>query len=265
MTLIAKNLKSLRKRHNLTQDQFAQKLGIKRSSVGAYEEGRAEPPLSNLSNIARSFDVSIDSLVYEDIEVGIGLNPLTGQKQTKNSEIAGVPLKVLAITVDKNDKENIEFIPQKAAAGYLNGYSDPQFLKDLPKFNLPNLSTGTYRAFEISGDSMQPINSGSIIIGKYVENPQELKQGERYIIISASEGIVFKRVFDENESVRLVSDNSNFSPYTMKKEDVIEIWHSHSMITSYLPEPGNDGLNKIEKSISGIAKDINQIKRKLDQ
>ncbi len=264
MTLIAKNLKALRKKHNLTQDQFAQKLGIKRSSVGAYEEGRAEPPLSNLSNIARSFDVSIDSLVYEDLETGMGLNPLTGQKQNQNSQIAGIQLKVLAITVDKSDKENIEFIPQKAAAGYLNGFSDPQFLKDLPKFNLPNLSTGTYRAFEISGDSMQPINSGSIIIGKYVESPQELKQGERYIVISANEGIVFKRVFDDKESIRLVSDNPNFSPYTMKKEDVLEIWHSHSMITSNLPEPGNENIDKIEKSITGIAKDINQIKMKLD-
>ncbi|MEQ8358115.1 MAG: LexA family transcriptional regulator [Cytophagales bacterium] len=264
MTLIAKNIKALRKQHNLTQDQFAQKLGIKRSSIGAYEEGRAEPPISNLSNIARSFDVSIDRLVYEDLEVEMGLNPLTGQKQKSNSQIAGVPLKVLAITVDKSDNENIEFIPQKAAAGYLNGYSDPQFLKDLPKFNLPNLSTGTYRAFEISGDSMQPINSGSIIVGRYLDSPSDLKEGERYIVVSANEGIVFKRVFNDGDSIKLISDNPNFSPYSVKKEDVLEIWQSHSMITSNLPEPGNDNIVRIEKSITGIAKDIHQIKIKLD-
>jgi transcriptional regulator with XRE-family HTH domain len=265
MTQIARNIKALRKHHQLTQDQFAQKLGIKRSSIGAYEEGRAEPPLSNLGNIAKTFDVSIDSLVYENIEKVIGINPLTGQKQEGNSRIGDVRLKVLAITVDSQDRENIEYIPQKAAAGYLNGFSDPDFLSEMPKFHLPNLPTGTYRAFEISGDSMLPVTSGSIIIGKYLDNPAEIRDGERYIVISKSEGIVFKRVFvDTNESMRLVSDNANFVPYEMPTEDVLEIWQSYAMITLNLPEPGYDSnLGKIEKSISGMAKDISSIKRKL--
>lgn len=265
MTQIARNIRTLRKHHNLTQDQFAQKLGIKRSSVGAYEEGRAEPPLANLGNIARTFDVSIDSLVYENIEKVIGINPLTGQKQSGNSKIGDVKLKILAITVDSQDRENIEFIPQKAAAGYLNGFSDPDFLSEMPKFHLPNLPTGTYRAFEISGDSMLPITSGSIIIGKYLESQTEIKEGERYILISRHEGIVYKRVFrDEDDVLRLVSDNANFVPYEMNTEDVLEIWQSYAMITLNLPEPGYDSnLGKIEKSISGMARDISSIKRKL--
>ena len=55
-------------------------------------------------------------------------------------------VKVLSITVDKQDRENIELVPQKAAAGYLNGYADPEYLEDLPKFQIPTLNgTGTYR------------------------------------------------------------------------------------------------------------------------
>lgn len=40
---INENIRFLRKQLGLTQDQFAQQLDIKRSLVGAYEEGRAEP------------------------------------------------------------------------------------------------------------------------------------------------------------------------------------------------------------------------------
>ena len=43
MTLVSNNLKILRKRNHWTQEQCADHLGIKRSLLGAYEEGRANP------------------------------------------------------------------------------------------------------------------------------------------------------------------------------------------------------------------------------
>jgi hypothetical protein len=58
----------------------------------------------------------------------------------------------------------------KASAGYINGYSDPEFVRELPKFHLPMLQGGTFRAFEIKGDSMLPIHPGSIIVGEYVDD-----------------------------------------------------------------------------------------------
>lgn len=266
MTLIAQNIKRLRKHHKLTQDQFANKLGIKRSSIGAYEEGRAEPPIQNLSNIARTFDVSIDSLVNDDIAPKLGLDPLTGQKTDRARSFGDVQLKVLAITVDSEDRENIEFVPNKASAGYLNGYSDPTFLSELPKFHLPNLPTGTYRAFEISGDSMLPVLPGSVIIGKYLETLSDLKEGNRYIVLSRTEGIVFKRLFGKKtEQLKLISDNPLFEPYEMAKEDIIEIWSADMMISSNIPEPGleNPTLNSIEKKLNTVEKDVTFIRDKL--
>ena len=43
MANISLNIKFLRKKKGLTQQQFADEIGIKRSLVGAYEEERAEP------------------------------------------------------------------------------------------------------------------------------------------------------------------------------------------------------------------------------
>jgi hypothetical protein len=48
----------------------------------------------------------------------------------------------------------------------------------MPKFYLPMFKQGTYRAFEIKGDSMLPILSGTIIIGEYLENWADVKAGK---------------------------------------------------------------------------------------
>ena len=45
MSNAGKNLRHLRKQRGWTQEEFANKLNIKRSLVGAYEEERAEPRL----------------------------------------------------------------------------------------------------------------------------------------------------------------------------------------------------------------------------
>ena len=56
-------LKHLRKSRKLTQQRFADELGIERESVARYENGSRVPPLDKLIQIADYFDVSIDYLV----------------------------------------------------------------------------------------------------------------------------------------------------------------------------------------------------------
>ena len=62
------------------------------------------------------------------------------------------------------------------------------------------LSGGSYRAFEIIGDSMLPTQSGSVIVGEKVENIDEVKTSNTYIVVSRNEGIVYKRVLKNNRS-----------------------------------------------------------------
>ena len=51
----AQRLKALRKARGLTQQELADRLGLKRAALGAYEEGRAEPRLINVIAIAEFF------------------------------------------------------------------------------------------------------------------------------------------------------------------------------------------------------------------
>ena len=230
MSKIPSNIKYLRKKKGLSQQQFADQLGIKRSLVGAYEEERADPKYELLKKIALFFDVSVDDFINENIN----------DKWAPKPKGSGDNLRILSISVDKDDNENIELVPMKASAGYLNGYADPEFVAQLPKFYLPMFKQGTYRAFEIKGDSMLPLVSGTTIIAEYVENWADIKQNETYVILSQSEGVVYKRIgnkYKDNKKLKLVSDNPIYDTYEIDGADILEVWKAKAYISTNLPTP----------------------------
>jgi transcriptional regulator with XRE-family HTH domain len=232
MATVNKNLKFLRVQQGLTQKQLAEKLGLKQAAVGAYEEERSTPPVTCLVEISRIFNVSLDHLINSDLSH-------LPQKEWK-SKTAGRSKEVLAITVDHHNKENVELVTQKAFAGYLSGYQDPEFVKDLPKISMPMLPKNkTYRAFEIKGDSMLPLQPGSVIFGEYIENIESVKNAKLYILITKQDGIVFKRVFnfiDQQGKLLLVSDNRSYQPYAISAEDIMEIWAAKAFFSQQFPE-----------------------------
>jgi DNA-binding XRE family transcriptional regulator len=67
VSFVAINLKMLRRINSLTQDELSVKIGIKRSSIGAYEEDRAEPKLDTLITICEYFCVPIDKFLKMEI------------------------------------------------------------------------------------------------------------------------------------------------------------------------------------------------------
>lgn len=253
MATIANNLKYLRKKKGLTQQQFADALEIKRASVGAYEEGRAEPRYELLDKIASFYDMTIDELVKDEIN--------DQWKPAPKSSASNV--RVLSITVDAEDRENIELVPVKASAGYLNGYADPEYVAELPKFHLPMFNQGTYRAFEIQGDSMLPLPSGSVIIAEYVDDWSAIKQGQTYVVISQNEGVVYKRAgqkFKEGKGLQLISDNKIYDPYWIPAEDVLEVWKAKAFLSTELPEPGPEPtMESLTAMMAQMQKSINNV------
>lgn len=250
MAAINENIRFIRKQLKLTQDQFGQQLGIKRSLVGAYEEGRAEPRLELLHKMASMAGLPVDALISTDLNKSDA--PALEKKDFSRGK------EVLVVSIDSNKRDNIELVPQKAAAGYMNGYADADYVKELPKFNLPNLSTGTYRAFEISGDSMLPILPGTIIVGEYVENLADIKNGKTYILVTNREGIVYKRVFNylsENGKLFLVSDNRQYTPFQIDGEDVLEAWSAKAYISVQFPDVESQKDMSIE-NLAGVVLDL---------
>lgn len=253
MDIVNRNFRFLRSKESLTQREFAERLGLKQATVGAYEEGRATPPLNVLSELSRLFKVSVDNLISADLST----------LPEKSWRVSGKPKKeVLAITVDLHNKENVELVTQKASAGYLSGFQDPEFVRDLPKISMPVLPRNrTYRAFEIRGDSMLPIQPGSIIFGEYVEDVGAIKNGKLYILITRNDGIVFKRVFNfagQEHKLLLVSDNRTYEPYGVDIADILEVWAAKAFFSNQFPdaEAGN-----ISPLVEQLALQILQLQR----
>lgn len=250
MSIISNNLKYLRKKKGLTQQQFADSIGCKRASVGAYEEERAEPKYDLLNTIADFYNLSIDELVNEEMS----------DSWKPKSKASASQVRILSVTLDSEDKENIELVPVKASAGYLNGYADPEFVADLPKFSLPMFKNGTFRAFEIKGDSMLPLESGTIIIAEYVDDWNSIKAGQTYVVISNNEGVVYKRIgqkFKAEKGFLLVSDNKVYDPYWVNTDEVVEVWKAKGFFSTQLPEPS------MEPSIESLTDMVAQMQKTL--
>lgn len=229
MSFVNKNLRYLRQQRGWTQKELADKLGVKQPVIGAYEEERAVPPLFTLTRIAELFSVSLDALVQTDLS-----KPSSAKMSSPKKE-------VLALTVDVSGKEHIELVVQKAAAGYLSGYQDPEFVGELPKISMPMLPQNrTHRAFEIQGDSMLPVLPGTIVFGEYVESVSDVKDGKLYILVTKNDGIVFKRLFVVKQhagSILCVSDNQKYAPYVLAGADVLELWKASAFFSKDFPEP----------------------------
>ncbi|MCS6823017.1 MAG: LexA family transcriptional regulator [Cytophagaceae bacterium] len=255
MKKISANIRYLRKKNGWTQEELSEKLGIKRSLLGAYEEGRAEPNLNTLLQISKLFNYSLEKLIGQDISEISEYDDFAEYSEGKH-------LRVLSITLDNKGKENLHLVPQKASAGYLNGLADPEYVSELPVFHLPIFTNGTYRAFEIKGDSMLPIPSGSIIIGEYVENWKLIKDDKTYIIVSAHEGIVYKRVqnlIKQKNALKLISDNKLYESYEIPIEDVHEIWEAKAYISTEFPVPDMT-IDKLTSMVVNLQNQIKELK-----
>ena len=252
MTKIAKNIRHLRKLKNLSQERLAEELDITRSRVGSYEESRSEPPIDLLINLSEYFNLPVDIMIKSD---------LTRSNDLPFIEIGNQRV-LFPIVVDEEQNDLIEVVPVKASAGYLNGFGDPEYIESLKQMKLPFIPTGKHRAFPIKGDSMLPVKEGSFVVGKFVETPQEISDGKTYILITATEGIVYKRVYKQIEENRLllVSDNKVYQPYLVKLSEVIEIWEYTCHINTQEYDPEDLNISSIMEMLRQMRVELSELK-----
>lgn len=67
------NLITLRKLHNISQEEFAERVGISRQTLSKYETGESIPDIEKTKAIADVFEVSLDDLVNYDPAENKGL------------------------------------------------------------------------------------------------------------------------------------------------------------------------------------------------
>lgn len=252
MSLFSDNIRYLRLQKAISQEKLAEELLITRARYVKYESGTSEAPYDILKRIAHYFHVSIDLLLGVDLRK----IDMDGVIRLEENRI------LLPITVDAKGENTIEIIPHKARAGYLTGYSDPEFIEGLQHIALPFLRNGKFRAFPVSGDSMPPHKEGSFIIGRYVESLGEVRDGKTYILLTKNEGIVYKRLNKNGRnSLMLISDNAFYDPYKVKASDVLEIWEYTCSIATKEYEPDDLEPQSIRDLLVNIQKDVKALKQ----
>lgn len=238
----AGNLKLLRTRKNISQQHLADLLGINRSKITAQESGKTKNPrLEDLILISSFFRIDLDTFIKTDLAIATE-EQLQELEVGNTIDITGKHIRVLPITVDNGNEENMEYIPAKAKAGYRNGFADPEFIAHLPKFTLPELPRGkTIRMFPISGDSMAPIPDGSHIIAQYLEDWSYLKEDTACVLVlkGGAEDIVFKLTSNrikQKGTLLLRSLNTNYEAFEVPVNEVLEIWSFIGYMSRQLPE-----------------------------
>lgn len=254
MSIFSENIRFLRTQKNLSQQELADKVLMSRVRYSKYEDGRSEAPYELLIRISKYFNVSIDLLLTVDIRK----YPLENVLKLPDNRI------VLPVVVDELGNNSIEIVPQKASMGYLSGYSDPEYIENLQRITLPFLTGGKYRAFPAQGDSMPPFKDGSYIIGKYVENIDELKPNKSYVFVTLNDGISYKRFTSRNKkSITVAADNSFYKPYDIPLGEVVEVWQYASGLFPEDFEPDRLENYNLKEMFLEIRKDIQGLDEKI--
>ena len=95
---------------------------------------------------------------------------------------------------------------------------------------------------------------------------EDLKANNTYIVISKSEGIVYKRVMKNNRlknKLTLVSDNPQYSPYNVSTDEVIELWKAQMVITKVNAQQRWD-VNQLAGLVNNLQEQVTSLKRKMN-
>ena len=74
--MISMNLKRLRKEHQYTQENVAEKINVSRQSIAKWENGESTPDIDTLIKLSKLYNVTLDNLVnHSEDKSGIGIPP----------------------------------------------------------------------------------------------------------------------------------------------------------------------------------------------
>ncbi|QHL89226.1 helix-turn-helix domain-containing protein [Nibribacter ruber] len=255
MSCIGKNIKKIRTVKNLSQAGFAQLFDLARPSVGAYEEGRSEPKIDTLIQIARHFGVSLDLLITKELTV----NDLYGFDIFKRDLHQSQLLKKVADTPEPSAQKAV-LVMGALQAAYLTRRQEREFLESLPFIALPNASTTLHRAFEHQGSEMQyqqhGLRPGDLLYcAALPAQPEDLQPNELYVVVTDAQ-IMARRYqgLTQEGALSMKADNPDYEYLAVPVKDVREIWRIEGVYSTYLKSPSSieERLARLESLVQGL-------------
>jgi len=216
MSFFGKNIKKIRATKKLSQTAFADLFNIKRASIGAYEEGRAEAKIDKIIEIANHFKLTLNQLLTKEIT----LNEIYRIKDLK----------------DKNailNTNEIPFLRSNNFIEYIKNTENKVFINSLEKLTIPD-SKNCSIAFEYFNNKMLNFNSilkqGSILICEKLEIEKILNQEKLMVVVVSKDSIYIGRLSVDKEKLMITHDNSTYKTDKLQKNEIMQLFLVKKMI-----------------------------------
>jgi phage repressor protein C with HTH and peptisase S24 domain len=218
-------VKKIRKDLGLTQEQFAQKIGLKKGSYANIEAG-IDPLIDRTINAIK--------LAFPEISSEY-LNNRTGASLKKTQPSSG-----LKAAIDRQNKRLLSednpleshFIPLVSVAA-VGGFGNAEFaikesdVKDyyvVPKFKDRRIDF----MIEVAGSSMQPkYNSGDVVACTILKESRFIQWGKVHVIGTREQGVLIKRLYpcdnDDKKCIKCQSDNDKYPPFEVTHDEITGI------------------------------------------
>ncbi|WP_210486061.1 XRE family transcriptional regulator [Rufibacter aurantiacus] len=249
MSCIGKNIKKIRTVKNLSQAAFAQLFDLARPSVGAYEEGRSEPKIDTLVQIARHFGISLDLLITKELTV----NDLYGFDIFKR-DLHPDHLLIKVADATEAPAYHTALVMAVEQTAYFTHRQEKQFIDGLPSLILPGEAQILHRAFEHTGSEMQyqqhGLRHGDILYCSAVAvDASQLKPNEVYVVLTQNKLVARRyRGLTEDGALLLKADNPDYDHLSLPIAEVTELWHVDGVYSTYLKSPSSleERLTRLE-------------------
>ena len=252
MSLFGKNIKKIRSVKNLSQQAFADLFGLKRATLGAYEEGRSEPKIETIIKVANYFSITIDDILTRDLTV----NELLKFK-------GGITTDINELTQERFT--SIPCITELNASDYILHHESPSFVDQMPTLQLPVKNTLPLRGFTIANLEMTSHDKGlypnDVVVGHYfpIENVKELLNGTLVLVLVEGK-LILRRIYVLKNSIVLRADHVNIEDKEFDKKEIKEIWKIKYVFFKRIPEYKDD----LEDQLLLLTSELAKIKKKID-
>lgn len=237
MSFFGKNIKKIRGVKGLSQQAFADLFSLKRGTLGAYEEGRSEPKIDTIINVANYFSIAIDDLLTAELTVNQLLR--FNDKLTLSPE-----------ELERDQFAEVPCITERTTDSYIEYYDNEAFINDLPKLHLPLNPEKDFRGFTVNNLEMTSHDKGlypkDVVIGEKVPSSVIKKLNNGTVVLClCDEALILRRLYSTPKGIVLRADHKNLEDIKISLKDVREMWRIRYVFFRRMPELSTDFEDKL--------------------
>ena len=270
-TSVNDRIKQILAHYQMNASQASQKLGHANSSkLYKFLAGDFKPGYDSLVELLATWpEISGDWLLMgRGPMLRAGVAAVDGVGPPKSAAVAQRGLgsgQVVLVTVDRMGKENTAMVTAQAQAGYARAHNESGGLQDMKAYHVPGFE-GSYRAFEVAGDSMHPTyKHHDIVICSLVDRWDLLRPEESYVLVTA-ENVLLKRlvapITDRRGTIELHSDNTGqYGVHTMPVADLLELWMVRGYVSTKAPGRPDSAGERLREAVEELGHNYHEVLR----